>query len=130
MLPQGKPAAPGRASRYALINSLPFTILGDFIDTATADPIYNLNDPMGSRLFSDAYFADKAEMLGAMLERNTEDLKYPPVQPIGNAIYYHDHVTGEQFLTGQVDLPSGGQALNEFDVNRVVFGDENNNGIL
>lgn len=120
----------GRANRYTLINLLPFTIEGGFTGTASADPMYNLTDSSGNSLYSDAYFFDKAEMLHVMLEQNTDDLSNPVVQPKGSPVFYRDSLTHTNFLTGQVDLPSGGQALNEFEVNRVVFGDDSNNAFI
>lgn len=120
----------GRAQRYALVNLIPFSIVGDLTGTAAASVAYDLNDAMGNRVYSDAYFYAKAEMLTLMLERNDHDTSHPALQAIGSPVNYIDYITDINLFAGQLDLPGGGQALNEFDVTRVVFGDENDNGFI
>ncbi len=120
----------GRASRYTLVNLLPFIVTGGLSGTAAESSEYDLRSTSGKPVHSNAYFFDKAEMLTAMISRNIEDLPHPLIQPKGAPVFYNDYASGETFLAGQVDLPGGGQALNQFDVKRVIFGDENDNAFI
>ncbi|MEH6467207.1 MAG: hypothetical protein V7722_06210, partial [Porticoccus sp.] len=120
----------GRGYRYALVNLLPFVITGDLTGTVADDVVYDLYDGNGDRLYSDAYLADKAKMLGHVVNRNTLDADYPSIGVEGESIYYGDRFTGESFVTGQIDLPGGAPAIDEFKVKRVVFGSDSDNAFL
>jgi Ca2+-binding RTX toxin-like protein len=112
------------AYRYALLNLNTFVISGN-------DAIYSPHNTGGQLdSFSAEWLNDRSRMLAYILDRNAEDSPYPSPLPGEAPTFFGDLHTGVNFITGQVDLPNGGLALNEFEVRRVAFGNESDNAFL
>jgi Ca2+-binding RTX toxin-like protein len=112
-----------RAYRYSLVNLLPFLITTNVATTAAASSVY------GSEKLSESYLRDKARMLDYLTDQNTENLSHPRLRPGESPTSFDDRQTGINFIVANVDIPSGGTVLHEFEVSRVVFGDDQSNGV-
>jgi Ca2+-binding RTX toxin-like protein len=112
-----------RAYRYSLVNLLPFVITTNVAPTAAASSSYGLEN------LSESYLQDKARMLDYLTGQNTDNFNHPRLRPGESPTSFYDKQTGINFIVGNVDISTGGTALQEFAVSRIVFGDDQSNGV-
>ena len=119
------------ATLYALVNLNPFTVSGDAATTQALYQSFIDSGELNFENYSDAYLNDRSLMLSIMLDRDGSDQPHPTISATGGSpVFFDDHVTGEDFITGQVDLPNGVRAIQEKDVESILFGRHNGNDRL
>lgn len=118
----GRDTTAGRGLRYAAENLNSFAFTTNLASTAADDPEFDLNDARGQRQYSGQYLADRAQLLKAVLQRNSSDSGFPSAIA-GEKVYFHDVDEGE-FFAGAIGL-NGNSITDRADVRNVLFGNQN-----
>jgi Ca2+-binding RTX toxin-like protein len=115
----------GRGYRYALDNLLPFAVVSNLSTTAAGSSQYDLDN------YDRSYFVNKARMLSYISAQNNDNnLSHPDPFAGESPIKFSDFRTSTGFVTGQSDLPNGGLAVDEFQIQRFIFGNDADNAFI
>ncbi|MEM1111638.1 MAG: calcium-binding protein [Pseudomonadota bacterium] len=107
----------GRAHRYAMMNLLPFTILGDHSGTESAQDIYDLS------AMSDNYLHDRALTYLAWHDQTARNTAHPSLIE-GEPLYIVDRRDGTTLFAGQLEFAGGSVAYQSHEVPNLTFGSE------
>ena len=112
--------ADGLAYRYALANLHPFAVVGADYSARNTKGELDLYDPVaGTGQITDQWIADRAAMLGYMVQANQQDIEEPLSIPGATGMHYEDLASGKKIDIGLPD--------NVVEKRQTIFGDDKSN---
>jgi Ca2+-binding RTX toxin-like protein len=113
----------GRGFRFAALNLTPFALTSNLAGTTAAGSDYALRDSSGDSLYSGQFFADRAALLKAILQRNADDAVHPEAVA-GEKVRFHGAETGEVFAGANTTGQGGSNTVDPAQVRNILFGGE------